>query len=51
MKVQVTLHIIFKKKKIRSRDDGQAEEVFEYKDAYFNSNAFTILNENVIIGV
>ena len=49
MKVQVTLHIIFKKKQIRSRDDGQAEEVFEYKDAYFSSNAFTILNENEIM--
>ena len=45
MKVQVNLHVIFKKKKIEYRDDGQAEEVFEYKDAYFNSNAFTILNE------
>ena len=49
MKVQVTLHVTFKKKKIRYRDDGQAEEVFEYKDAYFNSNAFTILNEYQII--
>ena len=49
MKVQVTLHIIFKKKKIRHGTDGQAEEVFEFKDAYFNSNAFTILNENEII--
>ena len=49
MKAQVTLHITFKKKKIRYRDDGQAEEVFEYKDAYFNSNAFTILNNDEII--
>ena len=49
MKAQVTLHVIFKKKKIEYRDDGQAEEVFEYKDAYFNSNAFTILNEYQII--
>ena len=49
MKVQVTLHVIFKKKKIEYRDDGQAEEVFEYKDAYFNSTAFTILNEYQII--
>ena len=49
MKVQVTLHVTFKKKKIEYRDDGQAEEVFEYKDAYFNSTAFTILNENQII--
>ena len=49
MKTQVTLHVLFKKKKIRYRDDGQAEEVFEYKDAYFNSKAFTILNEYQII--
>ena len=49
MKAQVTLHITFKKKKSRYRDDGQAEEVFEYKDAYFNSNAFTILNNDEII--
>ena len=49
MKAQVTLHALFKKKKIEYRDDGQAEEVFEYKDAYFNSTAFTILNEYQII--
>ena len=49
MKAQVTLHVTFKKKKIECRDDGQAEEVFEYKHAYFNSNAFTILNEYQII--
>ena len=49
MKVQTTLHITFKKKKIRYRDDGQAEEVFEYKDAYIGSFAFTILNECEII--
>ena len=49
MKVQVTLHVTFKKKKIEYRDDGQAEEVFEYKDAYFNSTAFTILNVYQII--
>ena len=49
LKAQVTLHITFKEKQIRSRDDGQAEEVFEYKDAYFNSNAFTILNKYQII--
>ena len=49
MKVQVTLHVTFKKKKIEYRDDGEAEEVFEYKDAYFNSTAFTILNEYQII--
>ena len=49
MKVQVTLHVTLKKKKIEYRDDGQAEEVFEYKDAYFNSTAFTILdNEDII---
>ena len=51
MKAQVTLHITFKKKKIRYRDDGQAEEVFEYKDAYFNSKSFIIINEYVIIEV
>ena len=44
MKVQVTLHVLFKKKKI----SGEGE-VFEYKDAYFNSTAFTILNEYQII--
>ena len=49
MKAQVTLHVLFKKKKIEYREDGQAEEVFEYKDAYFNSTAFTILNEYQII--
>ena len=49
IKVQVTLHITFKKKQIRYSDDSQAEEVFEYKDAYFHSNAFTILNKNEII--
>ena len=45
MKAQVSLQVTFKKKKIEYRDDGQAEEVFEYKDAYFDSKAFTILNE------
>ena len=49
MKAQVTLHITFKKKKIRYGTDGQAEEVFEYKDAYFNSKSFIILNEDEII--
>ena len=49
MKAQVTIHITLKKKKIRYGTDGQAEEVFEYKDAYFNSNAFTILNSDEII--
>ena len=49
MKAQLTLHVLFKKKKIEYRDDGQAEEVFEYKDAYFNSTSFTILdNEDII---
>ena len=48
-KVQVTLHITFKKKKFRYGNDGELEEVFEYKDAYFNSNAFTILNREDII--
>ena len=49
MKVQETLHVTFKKKKIVYRDDGQAEEKDEHKDAYFNSTAFTILNETKII--
>ena len=49
MKAYVTLHVLFKKKKIEYRDDGQAKEVFEHKDAYFNSTAFTILNEYEII--
>ena len=49
MKAYVTLHVTFKKKKIEYRDDGQAKEVFEHKDAYFNSTAFTILNEYQII--
>ena len=49
MKVQETLHVTFKKKKIVYSDDGQAEEKDEHKDAYFNSTAFTILNETKII--
>ena len=49
MKAQVTPHITSKKRKIEYREDGQAEEVFEYKDAYFNSKAFTILNSDDII--
>ena len=49
MKVQETLHVSFKKKKIVYSDDGQAEEKDEHKDAYFNSTAFTILNETKII--
>ena len=49
IKARVTLYVTFKKKKIQYRDDGQAEEVFEYKDAYFNSTAFTILDNDDII--
>ena len=49
MKVQETLHVTFKKKKIVYSDNGQAEEEDEHKDAYFNSTAFTILNETQII--
>ena len=49
MKPQVTLHITFKKKKIVLGSEGQSEEVFEYKNAYFNSKAFTILNSEEII--
>ena len=44
-KAQTTLKILFKKKKI----SGDGEEVFEYKDAYFNSTAFTILDPDDII--
>ena len=29
--------------------EGQSEEVFEYKNAYFNSKAFTILNKEEIL--
>ena len=47
-KAQTTLKILFKKKKI-SGDGEQVEEVFEYKDAYFNSKAFTILDPDDII--
>ena len=49
IKAQVTLHITFKKKKIIYGEDGQPEEVFDYKDAYFNSKAFTILNVDDIL--
>ena len=49
LKAQVTLHITFKKKKIVLGSEGQSEEVFEYKNAYFNSKAFTILNREEII--
>ena len=30
------------------RSEGQSEEVFEYKNAYFSSKAFTILNSDGI---
>ena len=49
IKVQVTLPVTFKKKKIVYGEDGQAEEEDEHKDAYFNSTVFTILNETQII--
>ena len=45
IKVQITLKVLFKRKKI----SGEGEEVFEYKDAYFNSTAFTILDNDDII--
>ena len=45
MKAQITLKVLFKKNKI----SGEGEEVFEYKDAYFNSAAFTILDNDDII--
>ena len=44
LKVYVTLHITFKKTKIE-----EDEEVFEFTDAYFNSNTFTITNSDQII--
>ena len=44
LKVYVTLYITLKKKKI---EDG--EEVFEFKNAYFNSKTFTITNSDQII--
>ena len=43
LKVYVTLFITLKKKKI---EDG---EVFEFKNAYFNSKTFTITNSDQII--
>ena len=49
MKAQVTLHITFKKKTLRFGNEGQPEEVFEFKDGYFNSKAFTILNSDDVI--
>ena len=49
MKAQVTLNVTFKKKKIVYRDDGQAEEVSIRREAYFNSTAFTILDNDDII--
>ena len=44
-KAQTTLKVLFKKKKI----SGDGEEVFEYKEAYFNSKTFTILDPDDII--
>ena len=49
MKTQVSLHVTFKKKRIVLGSEGQSEEVFECKNAYFNSKAFTILNKEEII--
>ena len=44
-KAQITLKVLFKKKKI----SGDGEEFFEYKEAYFNSKVFTILDPDDII--
>ena len=44
-KVQITLKVLFKKKKFS--DDG--EEVYEYRDAYFNSKVFIVLDPDDII--
>ena len=49
LKVYVTLHITFKKKKMGFREDDEGEVYFEFKNAYFNSKAFTILNREEII--
>ena len=50
IKAQVTLKITFKKYIFSSlTEDGEPEDLFEYKDAYFNSNSFTILNVDDII--
>ena len=53
MKAQVTVHVTFKKKKNRYCIEMMVKQkkFFEYKDAYFNSNAFTILNSDEIIEV
>ena len=45
LKVYLTLHITFKKKKLRFGEDDECEVYFEFKDAYFNSKAFTILKK------
>ena len=44
-KAHITLKVTFKKKKI----SGDGEEFFEYKEAYFNSKFFTILDPDDII--
>ena len=44
LKVYVTLHITFKKRKIED-----SEGIFEFKNAYFNSKTFTITNSDHII--
>ena len=49
LKFYATLHITLKKKKIRILDDGESEEYYEFKNAYFNSKAFTITNSDQII--
>ena len=45
MKAYVTQRVLFRKKTI----DGQGEEDYEYRDAYFNSKDFTILDNDDII--
>ena len=49
LKIYVTLHITFKKKKMGFGREGQPEEVFEFENPYFNSKALTILNREEII--
>ena len=49
LKVQVTLHITFKKEKMGFGEDDEGEVYFEFKNPYFNSKTFTILNREEII--
>ena len=48
-KAQVTLKITFKKTKVGFGEDDEGEVYFEFKNAYFNSITFTIMNSDQII--